>query len=1473
MRASIFYCSLCIFPIALLLICARPIQAGFSQGDDIGDSIQQGSTEYNLLTRAINDLAAVNPQAAKDLGLMLNNPEGFQLNVGLAVTNEGAQIDTSGGLTLADGQPGVAGDGININRDVLLGRQKDAEGHWSNTFDPDTPSTCNGSNWNNLVSVLAHEWVHASANAAEHPMPSANHSAITDYCWEKPAYEKQMEVLRALGEHDGFYPGPQGPTKTYLERLEQELARKRKAAIEEMWRKGFGGDFAIHPTGAGAGGCYYIGARNATGDPTTVIWTVDGNILYCIDPNENLGAALVLPFERALDFRPVLSLPRESEHTMLFIAGIREGMGVVLGIEIHEASVVRTALHLEIPGCEPWSLAYRGVDGSLWLLDGANQAIRTIVDSDGDYVPNTLASTPFATASEWPPLENAQQIVAYANHAGIGIMPVGHSPHDVLQLWQPLTFLTDNNGDGVADASVESVMGAQASLCPRFATNPDAGATACPVVGISGALVSLISCDATGHPTGETIGSVVISNDFTATMSLARPLAEGEYVLLNDPAHEIGHEATPYRVPSTGTRRPPVVTAPSWQMAWQTSPDGALLHFDASGTIDPDGDPMTFTWQWLQDSYSSAPTLGTGPTLDIVLPPGIHPIRLIVDDGVDAIWTYCYAGVLPNQMPVARTVATLFHFGTTVILDGSASTDADIGDVIVQYRWSSDDHPESAITSVSPSIQLDWEEVASLLGGGPLQIEHAYPLTLTVTDSHGGTGIAHTSVTITDIAPVASDQSVAMMQDGLVVLTLSATDFENDPLTYSVESYPAHGALSGSGASLAYTPATGYVGPDSFTFTASDGALSSNTATVTISVHAPLTGVQLLSDEHNILCLGNTQHFSAEPIGSIHPEYAFGVMLKDVKADGTYVMTTIVALPTSYTDANTFQFKPVIPGWYYVTVSCRENGTETTVATTLKYLVVDETLTKVVNVTTEKSTYVMHEDDIVRIHVEIAGTGDRVQYRYTCTLHDVAADGAISKVTVYDSDWCVGSSCVWQASSPGYFTVTATARDASCNVSCAASTCILVRAAELKGLSFSASPLSGAAMNVLPPGGITLTATPVGSGAGCQYFFAGARRTTAQDGSTTVEPITFSTDWGTSASFAWTPTDPGSYLFTVSARDATCNTTISKCMNYVLHLSKLKGIISLLSDPPSGILVSAVPAAGVTLTTIPDGAEATAQYFYTAKRRVYRTDGSYTDTPVTLSTAYQPDRTYAWHVTQPGMYLITVTVRDTIYSIVKRMTVSYLVKPDSLQGVQLSATPPSNTTDNALPAEGITMTAVPDGGGAGAHYSFTAKLIDVQPDGSVVVRPYALNAGWSSSPAISWLPPEPGSYTFTVIARDADNLVTFSRNLVYLLKTATVTGILSFASDIPGGITLAEVPPGGVHFTAEICGTGTGVLFCYQVGKSNGTSYVYEPAGGDTSSSTFTFTPSEAGVFRIWVYAFDATCNTSYAKYAGFVVK
>lgn len=88
--------------------------------------------------------------------------------------------------------------------------------------------------------------------------------------------------------------------------------------------------------------------------------------------------------------------------------------------------------------------------------------------------------------------------------------------------------------------------------------------------------------------------------------------------------------------------------------------------------------------------------------------------------------------------------------------------------------------------------------------------------------------------------PVASDQSISAVQNAPIDITLSASDPDANPLSFSVVAQPVHGTLSGVAPNLTYTPNADFTGSDAFTFKANDGTVDSNVATVAITVSALL---------------------------------------------------------------------------------------------------------------------------------------------------------------------------------------------------------------------------------------------------------------------------------------------------------------------------------------------------------------------------------------------------------------------------------------------------------------------------------------------------------------------------------------------------------------------------------------------------------------------------------------------------------
>ena len=88
-----------------------------------------------------------------------------------------------------------------------------------------------------------------------------------------------------------------------------------------------------------------------------------------------------------------------------------------------------------------------------------------------------------------------------------------------------------------------------------------------------------------------------------------------------------------------------------------------------------------------------------------------------------------------------------------------------------------------------------------------------------------------------DALPVAQSLDLETWEGDAIPVHFSATDSDGDTLTYTIQTPPQHGKLSGNGANRTYTPDAGFHGTDLVVYKVDDGYGGTATANVDITVH------------------------------------------------------------------------------------------------------------------------------------------------------------------------------------------------------------------------------------------------------------------------------------------------------------------------------------------------------------------------------------------------------------------------------------------------------------------------------------------------------------------------------------------------------------------------------------------------------------------------------------------------------------
>jgi hypothetical protein len=186
----------------------------------------------------------------------------------------------------------------------------------------------------------------------------------------------------------------------------------------------------------------------------------------------------------------------------------------------------------------------------------------------------------------------------------------------------------------------------------------------------------------------------------------------------------------------------------------------------------------------------------------------------------------------------------------------------------------------------------------------------------TISDGRGGTSTATVSITVeaANRLPVANPDSLTTVAGlaGAVQVLTNDTDPDGDLFAVISKTNGAHGLVACTVAGLCtYTPAIGYTGPDSFTYTVSDGRGGTAVGTVNVTVEAanrpPVANPDSLTTVAGVAgvvdVLANDSDPDGDPLAVVsHTDPSHGILVCNALGVCTYTPGT------GYTGADSFNY-------------------------------------------------------------------------------------------------------------------------------------------------------------------------------------------------------------------------------------------------------------------------------------------------------------------------------------------------------------------------------------------------------------------------------------------------------------------------------------------------------------------------------------------------------------------------------------
>jgi serine/threonine protein phosphatase PrpC len=180
--------------------------------------------------------------------------------------------------------------------------------------------------------------------------------------------------------------------------------------------------------------------------------------------------------------------------------------------------------------------------------------------------------------------------------------------------------------------------------------------------------------------------------------------------------------------------------------------------------------------------------------------------------------------------------------------------------------------------------------------------------TYAIGDGHGGTDTATVSITVINQPPDAVNDAAESNGTPVIIAVLANdTDPEHQTLTVTAVGPGAHGTANlNPNGTVSYTPAAGYAGPDSLTYSISDGHGGTDTASVSIVVLSPNNAPGCGAVEATVITGGTIALNCSDADGDALTVTAATASLGSVTTNANGVVTYTAISPNVGTDTFTF---------------------------------------------------------------------------------------------------------------------------------------------------------------------------------------------------------------------------------------------------------------------------------------------------------------------------------------------------------------------------------------------------------------------------------------------------------------------------------------------------------------------------------------------------------------------------------------